>query len=61
MSDPKPGDVGTAKVTLGKHSKRVRGMWQKRADGALFFALEEPFRATVSAHRLYVTDFRKEE
>lgn len=59
-STPKAGEAGTATVTLSGHSKRVRGMWQKRTDGVLFFVLAEPFRSTVSAHHLYVTDFEKE-
>lgn len=60
MSTPKAGEVGTAVVTLGKYSKRIHGMWQERTDGVLFFAFTFPFRATISAHHLYVTDFKKE-
>lgn len=60
MTEPQPGEVGTAVVTLGKHSKRVHGMWKKRTDGVLFFALTFPFRSTMSAHRAYVKDFVKE-
>lgn len=60
MSRHRPGDAGTAVVTLGAHSKRVHGMWQKRTDGVLFFALTFPFRGTVSAHHSYVTGFTKD-
>lgn len=57
---PSPGEAGTAVVTLGKNSKRIHGMWQKRTDGVLFFAFTFPFRGTMSAHSAYVTDFRKD-
>lgn len=60
MTSPQPGEAGTAVVTLGKHSKRVHGMWQKRTDGTLFFALTFPFRNTMSAHHSYVTGFQKD-
>lgn len=60
MTSPKAGEVGTAVVTLGKNSKRIHGMWQERTDGVLFFAFTFPFMGTVSAHKSYVTDFRKD-
>lgn len=57
----KVGAAGTAVVTLGKHSKRVRGIWQKRSDGVMFFAFAEPFRATMSAHHMYVSAFEEDK
>lgn len=55
-----PGEAGYALVTLGVHKKRVHGMWQKRTDGVMFFALTFPFRNTMSAHHQYVSDFVKD-
>lgn len=60
MTEPQPGQVGTAVVTLGKYSKRIHGMWQKRTDGVLFFAFTFPFRGTMSAHHAYVKGFERE-
>ena len=55
-----PGAVGVAYVTLSRGHGEVRGMWQERTDGALFFVFQSPFKGTLSAPADYVHKFTAE-